>query len=34
MPETRKLAEIHAADVAGYSKLAGGDEERTLGPPQ
>jgi adenylate cyclase len=28
--ETRKLAAILAADVAGYSKLAGADEERTL----
>ena len=25
MPETRKLAAILAADVAGYSKLAGAD---------
>ena len=31
MAETRKLAAILAADVAGYSKLAGADEERTLG---
>ena len=30
MPETRKLAAILAADVAGYSKLAGADEEQTL----
>src|SRR5262245_49841838 len=30
MAETRKLAAILAADVAGYSKLAGIDEERTL----
>jgi len=30
MPETRKLAAILAADVAGYSKLVGADEERTL----
>ena len=30
MTETRKLAAILAADVAGYSKLAGSDEERTL----
>jgi adenylate cyclase len=30
MPETRKLAAILAADVAGYSRLAGADEERTL----
>ena len=30
MPETRKLAAILAADVVGYSRLAGADEERTL----
>ena len=30
MPETRKLAAILAADVVGYSRLAGSDEERTL----
>ena len=30
MTETRKLAAILAADVAGYSKLAGADEELTL----
>jgi hypothetical protein len=30
MAEPRKLAAILAADVAGYSKLAGADEERTL----
>jgi hypothetical protein len=30
MAETRKLAAILAADVAGFSKLAGSDEERTL----
>src|ERR1700726_3492467 len=30
MAETRKLAAILAADVTGYSKLAGADEERTL----
>jgi adenylate cyclase len=30
MPEYRKLAAILAADVVGYSKLAGSDEERTL----
>ena len=30
MAETRKLAAILAADVAGYSKLAGADEDRTL----
>jgi class 3 adenylate cyclase len=32
MAETRKLAAILAADVVGYSKLAGADEERTLAP--
>jgi TolB-like protein/class 3 adenylate cyclase len=30
MTETRKLAAILVADVVGYSKLAGSDEERTL----
>ena len=30
MAETRKLAAILAADMAGYSKLASSDEERTL----
>src|SRR5262249_15575209 len=30
MAETRKLAAILAADVVGYSKLAGANEERTL----
>ena len=30
MPETRKLAAILAADVAGYSRRAGADEEWTL----
>ena len=30
MTESRKLVAILAADVAGYSKLAGADEERTL----
>jgi TolB-like protein/class 3 adenylate cyclase len=30
MAETRKLAAILAADVAGYSRLASSDEERTL----
>ena len=30
MAETRKLAAILAADVVGYSRLAGFDEERTL----
>jgi len=28
--ETRKLAAIQAADVVGYSRLAGADEDRTL----
>ena len=32
MAETRKLAAILAADVVGYSRLAGADEERTLAP--
>ena len=30
MNETRKLAAILAADVVGYSRLAGSDEDRTL----
>jgi adenylate cyclase len=30
MAETRKLAAILAADVVGYTRLAGSDEERTL----
>ena len=30
MGETRKLAAILVADVVGYSRLAGADEERTL----
>jgi adenylate cyclase len=30
LAENRKLAAILAADVAGYSKLVGSDEERTL----
>jgi TolB-like protein/Tfp pilus assembly protein PilF len=30
MAESRKLAAILAADVAGYSRLAGSDEDRTL----
>src|SRR5574337_1372344 len=30
MTEARKLAAILAADVVGYSRLAGADEERTL----
>ena len=31
MSETRKLSAILVADVVGYSRLAGADEERTLG---
>ena len=30
MAATRRLAAILAADVAGYSRLMGGDEEGTL----
>ena len=30
MAESRKLAAILAADVVGYSRLAGADEDRTL----
>ena len=30
MTEIRKLAAILAADVIGYSRLAGSDEDRTL----
>src|SRR5271156_1853501 len=30
MAETRKLAAILAADIVGYSGLAGSDEDRTL----
>ena len=30
MAETRKLAAIVAADIVGYSRLAGSDEDRTL----
>src|SRR5271165_6815141 len=30
MPETRKLAAILVADIVGYSRLAGTDEDRTL----
>jgi adenylate cyclase len=29
MGETRKLAAILVADVVGYSRLAGADEDRT-----
>jgi class 3 adenylate cyclase len=32
MAETRKLAAILAADVVGYSRLAGSDEERFASP--
>src|SRR5690349_21145593 len=31
MPATRRLAAILAADVAGYSRLIGADEQGTLG---
>ncbi|ESX85571.1 hypothetical protein X755_30855 [Mesorhizobium sp. LNJC405B00] len=30
MSQTRKLAAILVADVVGYSRLAGSDEDRTL----
>jgi adenylate cyclase len=30
MPESRKLAAILAADVVGFSRLAGADEDRIL----
>jgi adenylate cyclase len=30
MSETRKLAAILVSDVAGYSRLAGADKDRTL----
>jgi adenylate cyclase len=30
MTESRKLAAILVADIVGYSRLAGADEERTL----
>ena len=30
MPGTRKVAAILVADIVGYSRLAGADEERTL----
>ena len=33
MTETRRLAAILAADIAGYSRLASLDEERTLALP-
>jgi adenylate cyclase len=32
MNETRKIAAILAADVVGYGRLAGADEDRTLAP--
>ena len=32
-PVQRRLAAILAADVAGYSRLMGADEEGTLKPP-
>jgi len=31
MPATRRLAAILAADVTGYSRLIGADEQGTLG---
>ena len=30
MSETRKLVAILVADIVGYSRLAGADEDRTL----
>ena len=30
MAETRKIAAISVADIVGYSRLAGADEDRTL----
>jgi adenylate cyclase len=30
MSETRKIAAVLVADVVGYSRLAGADEDRTL----
>jgi class 3 adenylate cyclase len=30
MTETRKIAAILVADIVGYSRLAGADEDRTL----
>jgi hypothetical protein len=32
MTETRKIAAILVADVVGYSRLAGADEDRTFYP--
>ena len=34
MVGTRKIAAIVVADIAGYSRLAGADEERTLSRPR
>ena len=34
MSATRRLAAILAADVAGYSRLIGADEEGTLNRPK
>ena len=34
MTEKRKLAAILTADVVGFSRLAGSDEERTLARPR
>jgi adenylate cyclase len=34
MSEARKIAAILVADVAGFSWLAGADEERTLTRPR
>jgi class 3 adenylate cyclase len=32
--ETRKLAAILVADIVGYSRLAGADEDRILAAPE
>jgi hypothetical protein len=34
MGETRKIAAILVADIVGYSRLAGSDEDRTLRSPR
>ena len=34
MPATRRLAAILAADVVGYSRLMGADEETALNYPE
>ena len=34
MSETRKIAAILVADIVGYSRLAGPDEDRTLSRPR